>query len=93
MRIVSTQKANRAARFSAARFIARHIEVETPRLRSSVINVVRRAKFEFSKISELAGTVVNCTCKLGVAKVIKLERETVTLHVDMSDETGGISLH
>ena len=33
-RIVSTQKANRAARFSAARFIARHIEVETRRLRS-----------------------------------------------------------
>ena len=29
--IVSTQKANRAARLSAARFIARHIEVETPR--------------------------------------------------------------
>ena len=32
-RIVSTQKANRAARLSAARFIARHIEVETPQLR------------------------------------------------------------
>ena len=35
--IVSTQKANRAARFSAARFIARHIEVETPRLHVNVI--------------------------------------------------------
>ena len=33
--IVSTQKANRAARFIAARFIARHIEVETPRLEAT----------------------------------------------------------
>ena len=30
-RIVSTQKANRGARLSATRFIARHIEVKTPR--------------------------------------------------------------
>ena len=33
--IVSTQKANGAARFIAARFIARHIEVETPQIYSS----------------------------------------------------------
>ena len=44
-RIVSTQKANRAARFSAARFIARHIEVETPRLGIFCLNGKGRSKY------------------------------------------------
>ena len=38
------------------------------------------AKFEFFRISELAGIVVNCTCKLDVTWVTKLRRAKGTPH-------------